>query len=1151
MHRYFKLTAALAAFALLVVVMGLGAQNTVQAQAPATTASTTVGAPSESYICSNNQGGCKVYARTATTAADPEEPTTGAPANDDTAVGDNLFLITGDASAAIKVTIKNVDLPTVTQKVRISASAAETTTVDGPDANPKTIHLPAGTNAIIEAVHKSSGLVDGRCDINGAPAADDNDNNDKAYDTTECGTAEVSTVHSYQVKAFNGNKIQVSYTSTDGTFAVIKNVTVDNGKPSLVSTSPAPGLIVKGNTDITFSADITDSTSGFAGKFTGAAGLTNALSPDGLLNDGTGTFQATDKNDVTLEGGVRLVVAGNVVDLKEGNFTKIDGGWRVSAKLNSTALQAISTNVPWYFEVRDRANNLQRTSGSVSGSAGSTSAGGTVVDARFIGSLNVNTFLGSIIRVSRKVGSDTVTGNNQTTAFAGATGQFTPVNTATDPLFKDAVPSRMYDSNGDGTLDSTDTVIPATEGFQCPFDARDTIVLTPATPTSGTNQTVATTTVGEADGTAADQATACAPKPKDGYEILGTNLITIDSVPPTLASGSPVQTGLGYNAVKKQDKAQKNSIKVSFTDKGKASGAGSTAPGSGIDAATVTASAFSVSGHTVQSAIPVGNSVYLTLSDNLGSTERPWLDIAGSQIRDKAGNAVTAARDRAVDKLGPNLTLSKSADLSNDKVTITVTSDEQLNASPTIYVTEAKLDGTAEIGDSGVSPVRQTGAMTYSYAHEDSTGGEFSVYVTASDVGETSSMIGDNDSAADPGSFTFELDKQLNNNTLPAVSVGDTPAGAGKKVEQVDPLIVTVDFKEEGKEYSRDSYRTVELTSAKLSIRLPDGTTENRTLDLATDVTTPDKVKYTFPLLNPKIGDYTLTVQAKDSAGNTQVSGSANMTGKWSVIAPKPVSIALAPGWNLISLPFQPANPAINSVVPADHPADIVMTFDNANQIWLVSRRDSDSGLFSGDIAVMTANTAYFVRTENFQPLRLLRPALATAAAAPPPPPAISVVEGWNLVPVVTNTPGQTKIAADDYFGTLKAGVGAGWLKALTFDTLSRTWDSVTPGETSLLTFGAVNPCTGRALSTDADETANTKVQSQAEPCQAGKHSDVLTAAEIVARRTGTGTSDDPYVNPTTDLTAFDAGDTVAIRTPVTVGKGYWLYATVDGVIIP
>ena len=96
------------------------------------------------------------------------------------------------------------------------------------------------------------------------------------------------------------------------------------------------------------------------------------------------------------------------------------------------------------------------------------------------------------------------------------------------------------------------------------------------------------------------------------------------------------------------------------------------------------------------------------------------------------------------------------------------------------------------------------------------------------------------------------------------------------------------------------------------------------------------------------------------------------------------------------------------------------MTYDNATRVWLVSRRDAETGLFVGDIPVMTANTAYFIRTDNFQELKILRPPLATAAAAPPPPPAITVVKGWNLVPIVSNDiPTPDGIAADDYFGTL------------------------------------------------------------------------------------------------------------------------------------
>ena len=203
-------------------------------------------------------------------------------------------------------------------------------------------------------------------------------------------------------------------------------------------------------------------------------------------------------------------------------------------------------------------------------------------------------------------------------------------------------------------------------------------------------------------------------------------------------------------------------------------------------------------------------------------------------------------------------------------------------------------------------------------------------------------------------------------------------------------------------------------------------------------------MKFTIPLLNPKIGDYKLTVQARQRPATCALTALAlraqDLIVQWTVMAsPKPVNIELAPGWNLISLPFQPGNPAINSVIPANHPADIVMTYDNVSQVWMVSRRDAETGLFVGDIAVLTANTAYFVRTDNFEPIKLLRPPLATAAAAPPPPPAITVVEGWNLVPVVSNdNPVPTvRHCGRRYFGTLGSGTNTGWLKALTFNTLS------------------------------------------------------------------------------------------------------------------
>ena len=175
----------------------------------------------------------------------------------------------------------------------------------------------------------------------------------------------------------------------------------------------------------------------------------------------------------------------------------------------------------------------------------------------------------------------------------------------------------------------------AATGYQCQFDPRDSV----DNPVGADNI---------ADTDPAAQLAACGALAKGKYEILGSNLITVDSEEPALES---TETGIGYNSGTKKDKVQKNSIKLTFSDLGSDS---SGAPGSGLDSSTVTPGAFSVSGNAVESVVVAGNRVYLTLSDNLGSTERPAVSVQSGVIKDKAGNAFGGVRvGKASDKLGP------------------------------------------------------------------------------------------------------------------------------------------------------------------------------------------------------------------------------------------------------------------------------------------------------------------------------------------------------------------------------------------------------------------------------------------------------------------------------------------------------------------
>ena len=108
------------------------------------------------------------------------------------------------------------------------------------------------------------------------------------------------------------------------------------------------------------------------------------------------------------------------------------------------------------------------------------------------------------------------------------------------------------------------------------------------------------------------------------------------------------------------------------------------------------------------------------------------------------------------------------------------------------------------------------------------------------------------------------------------------------------------------------------------------------------------------------------------------------------------------------------------------------------------------------------------------------------------------MVEGWNLVPVVSLAkPLPTEIASDTYFGTL----GTSWLKAMTYDPLTRTWSSVT-----------------RA-----------------------------TAEASIAAASSAGS----YTNLCGVTTAGSTSVATSVPATVCIGKGYWLYANKAGVIIP
>jgi hypothetical protein len=218
-------------------------------------------------------------------------------------------------------------------------------------------------------------------------------------------------------------------------------------------------------------------------------------------------------------------------------------------------------------------------------------------------------------------------------------------------------------------------------------------------------------------------------------------------------------------------------------------------------------------------------------------------------------------------------------------------------------------------------------------------------------------------------------------------------------------------------EYPGDSKTTVTLTKA--SLKSPDGT-ETDILSLMS--TTDSKTYFYRPIENMAIGEYTLTISAKDIAGNEK----KDVAAKIEIKEKSKTKVALLPGWNLVSIPGTPSDTAINVVITPPE-IDTVLSFDaSIAGGWLTAIRDTESGMLVGTLTDITATRAYWVHTTNDSPIEVDIAGVEAGSAQLPP--ALSLAKGWNLVPAVSLSPSFTSIDADTYLSGLK------WSKGYSYD---------------------------------------------------------------------------------------------------------------------
>ena len=302
-----------------------------------------------------------------------------------------------------------------------------------------------------------------------------------------------------------------------------------------------------------------------------------------------------------------------------------------------------------------------------------------------------------------------------------------------------------------------------------------------------------------------------------------------------------------------------------------------------------------------------GAGILLNILEDLSTNATPTLEIPGT-IQDLAGNVVAPITGpnavTALDGLAPLLTVvvtgeAASRPVSRESVTITVIASEPVSfpagQSTARYLREAP-DGTLEedpskaanlsffsvlgppntfeaiieIDDITVIIARQRGLVNVQIVAQDTVGIR----------GTTGLADPDGTAAADageilPSAIVFEFDNVLNNGVFPAFSLSNTKPEAPNVTFVGDPT-VTVEFTGEGDEYKVlaglralsfdvDAHANVDVTKATLT--LPD----TSTVDVTASAARLDDDTWSVSLSGLLSGNYTLTVQAADSVGNTDL----------------------------------------------------------------------------------------------------------------------------------------------------------------------------------------------------------------------------------------------------------------------------------------
>jgi hypothetical protein len=542
-----------------------------------------------------------------------------------------------------------------------------------------------------------------------------------------------------------------------------------------------------------------------------------------------------------------------------------------------------------------------------------------------------------------------------------------------------------------------------------------------------------------------DSNTALGNEESSGRHGNQPHTIKIDQIIPQISSAE-FGIGLDQTVSPSKDKANVNdAIKVTFDGK--------------LDDDSIEADHFKVtlsgSGgvHVPASYVLKDNVVYLDIDVTIPSDNTPTVAII-KLIQDLAGNSTDSGSAVASDELAPIITVTQSAgsgtgtgaegadQLTADKLTITVSSDENLQGPPAITVTDlVTTPSVGNVNDGTLGVAQGSNTWTLVITKGASSAGDRAVKVTATDsAGNTrTSPSADGDTTK-----TYRLDLIVDAPT-------STPEDTGSTT-QARPFLTT-DY---GKGGEKSTVTITEATLDGVALRVvddPNDSSKKREIIPSAD----GKTFFFQPVTDLTDALHTYVIKAVDAAGNKLTT-----TTKFTKKVRSDFVLELFAGWNAVSVPSTPGG----EVGVANNGNSVSDVFSNTGILqvirynaltpstpWSIASKAPGASTFtsSGDsLTTVDAGTAYWVETANFEDQKISLEGPTGPGDARPGLITIPTADGWNFVGVVDQSRTQTQagnkgasltrpnatgtdvnVTSATYFNTVNNG------RAYTFNTVS------------------------------------------------------------------------------------------------------------------